>query len=126
MMNTKLLVATAVASLSLATAAFASEGKGNPFPLNLPLYTVTVAGAPRDVGSEGYPAPRQTLSSANTAVALLPSNGGNGGVESVNSRPPNWSVGTEQYMQAESLKRWRAEQAEDGYAGATAASHTHS
>jgi hypothetical protein len=124
-MNTKLLVATAVASFSLATAAFASDGRGNPFPLNVPLHTVTTANPVSEVGSDAYPASQRTLSDAGTPVALLPSNGGNGGVESVNSRPVNWSVGTEQYMQAESLKHWQAEQAEDGYAGATAGSHTH-
>ncbi|MEJ1977370.1 MAG: hypothetical protein WDN49_15975 [Acetobacteraceae bacterium] len=123
-MNTKLIIATVVAGLSLAPAAFA-EGEGvDPFPLNLTLPSVTLTRVPRDVGSAAYPTPVPALSTATLAQPFLPPYGGEGAVQSANSLPAGFDDGTVQYADAQSVNRYLAEQAEDSYAAAPISAKT--
>jgi hypothetical protein len=110
-MNSKIMIAATVAALSLTTAAFAGEGKGDPFPFHAQFAAPARTSAyPADTGSNAYPAPNQALSFPQTGEALLPSYGSEGAVQTANSLPANFEVGTVAYAQAQSVKRWFAQQ----------------
>ncbi len=117
MNKTSIITATALASMLLAAAsAFAGEANYEPFPLYLQTAPVTVGVATADVGSNNYPAPNPAFAVASLAQQTLPELGTNGPVQSANSMPPNFEVGTPQYAQAVSTNRWFAQQAQNHYA----------
>ncbi len=114
-MSTKLTIATVIAALSLATAAFAAEGGGDPFPFRVPGQTVYVTMAP-DTGSAQYPASNPALSVPSLTQATLPQNGQEGPVETANSLPARAMEGTVAYAQAQSVSQWLAQQAQHRFA----------
>ena len=85
-MSSKLMIAAAVATMSLATTAFAGQNSASD-----------------SAGGAGY-----TVGFDN---ATLPENGSQGAVQSANSLPPGFATGTVPYMQAQSVNRWYASQA---------------
>ena len=121
-MNTKLIIIATVAVLSLSTTAFAEgEGNGDPFPFRAQPQTAYVTGsvATADVGSQQYPAANPALSFASNGAPILPENGSNGPVQTANSLPLGFEQGTVAYMQAESINRWYAQQADHRFATAS-------
>jgi hypothetical protein len=118
MTNTKLLIAAAAAALSLATTAFAAEGNGDPFPFRAPASPVAVTTA-RDTGAAQYPAYNPRLSWSESSQLTLPENGSNGPVETANSLPRGAMDGTAAFMQAQSVNRWFAMQADHRFAQAS-------
>ena len=120
-MNTKLIIIATVAALSLSTTAFAEgEGNGDPFPFRAQPQTAYVAlptsAATADVGSQQYPAANPALSFASNGAPILPENGSNGPVQTANSLPVGFEEGTVPYMQAQSINRWYAQQADHRFA----------
>jgi hypothetical protein len=103
--NTKIIIAATVAALSLATTAFAGEGGRSP--------AFTGAGL-----NSGLP----TATFDNT---VLPQNGQNGSVETANSLPRGAMDGTVQVLQAQSVDRWYAQQADHRFAQQHKARLTH-
>ena len=115
-MNTKLIIAT-VAALSLATTAFAAEGNGDPFPFRAPTVTSPATQyVARDTGSQQYPTPNPAFSSSFNGAPILPVNGSNGPVQTANSLPRGFENGTVAFVQAQSIDRWYAQQAEHRFA----------
>ena len=124
-MHTKIMIAATVAALSLATTAFAAEGgRGDvaPFPA-APAQTGTSFGSAPDVGNQAYPTPNPAFSFAQTSMPSVFENGQNRPVQTANSLPAGFENGTPEYMEAQSLNRWYAQQAQRYYARAHAASH---
>ena len=125
-MNTiRFTAAVAAITLALAAApASAQEGNGNPFPFSVPNVSATTdaqfasAGGETypnaDVGSEAYVnaagLPGSDLSVV--ADALLPGIGSEAPVQTANSLPRNFEVGTLAYARAESVRQHFAAQAE--------------
>ncbi len=124
-MNTKLTIIATVAALSLSTTAFAEgEGNGDPFPFRAQPQTAYIANGPgyaatADVGSQQYPAANPALSFASNGAPILPENGSNGPVQTANSLPVGFEEGTVAYMQAQSINRWYAQQADHRFATAS-------
>ena len=85
----KTLIAAIVLS-TIAGAAFAGEGNGNPFPYNAGSVTVQVAPSGYHAMQE---APMPTVSSLNS-VPALPTNGSEGIVQTANSLPVGATDGT--------------------------------
>ncbi len=85
-MKSKLMIATAVAVMSLATTAFAAGG---------------------DLAA---PAPASAITSYGFDNTTLPENGSQGAVQSPNSLPPGFYNGTVQELRAEATTRWFAQQ----------------
>ena len=114
-MPTTFTLLTAAFALALGAApAFAGEGRGNPYNVDV-LIGQTVAagsgqlngnlGAERPYDPSGLPGTGLTLS-----AELLPTNGSNGVVQTVNSVPMGFSDGTVQFAQARSIQAWHASQ----------------
>ena len=114
-MNTKIMIVATVAALSLATTAFAGEGRGDPFPFRAPTTPQSVTSS-RDTGSAQYPAFNPNLSSPTLGMATVPENGQNGIVESANSLPVGAMDGTAAMLYAQSTQRWFAQQAAHRFA----------
>ncbi len=96
-MKNKLFIATAVATIGFASAAFAPTAFAQ--------------------GGQSYPAPLHTFATTPlNAVSMLPQTSGESGAESVNSRPANFVAGTESGVDAQILARWESEQTRNGYA----------
>ena len=105
-MNTKILIAATVAAMSLATTAFAEgEGAGNPFPYQKPGINAVTSPSAANNGV--------TASFDNTT---LPENGSEGPVQTANSLPRGFENGTVAYMEAQSVNRWFAQQADHRFA----------
>ena len=116
-MNTKLIIVATVAALSLSTTAFAEgEGNGDPFPFRAQPQTAYMNATTADVGSQQYPAANPALSFASNGAPILPENGSNGPVQTANSLPVGFEQGTVAYMQAQSINRWYAQQADHRFA----------
>ena len=106
-MNTKILIAATVAAMSLATTAFAGgEGAGDPFPYHTPGIT----------SSGGVDSPANRGVTAAFDNTTLPENGAEGAVQTANSLPRGFENGTVAYMEAQSVNRWYAQQAEHRFA----------
>ena len=123
-MNTKIVIAVTVAALSLATTAFAGEGQTRdqlipPTPsygAASPTYGFGASVPGVQTGSQQYQAynPGQPMVAFNNAT--LPENGQNGPVQTANSLPRGFEDGTPTYMEAQSVNRWFAQQAEHRFA----------
>lgn len=113
-MNTKIIIATTVAALSLATTAFAGEG-------NSSAASPYTAGLVADTGAAQYPAAPAALTLSGLNNVALPQNGQESSVESPNAVPPGAMVGTQGYMYAQSVNRYFAQQADIRFAQARAA-----
>lgn len=115
-MNTTHLVATvAAAALALAAVpALGQEGNGNPFPSAVPGTTVTAGTQVTALGAEAYPDVAGRPGSDLTVVAdgLLPGMGSEASVQTANSLPTDFEVGTPAYAYAQSVNRHFAAQAE--------------
>ncbi|HYZ63862.1 MAG TPA: hypothetical protein VE650_15555 [Acetobacteraceae bacterium] len=106
----RILSVAAVLSLTAAVPALAGEGNYDPFPPASNGTQVFSRAATSDTGSEAYaaasgPAVRVTNGD------VLPSNSANAIVQTANSLPPGWSVGTSDYAYAQSVNRYFADQA---------------
>ena len=108
---TKLALAVfAIATMAAPTgAAFAEPPPqynvvGNPFPNRTSMADVVAAAPANDAGSEGY----QTSESGHAVAAdeglVLPTNGGNGIVQTANSLPRGFEHGTSSSAQAKSVQ----------------------
>ena len=118
------LLAAAIA-LTFAAPAFAGEGNGNPFPNNAgALVTVTTNARVADVGSEApiNPVGRPGTQLATLSNELLPGTGREAPVQTANSLPAGFEVGTVAYAQAQSINHYFAEQAQRNAARFAAAS----
>ena len=123
-MNTKIIIAVTVAALSLATTAFAGEGQTrdqlvSPTPAYgayAPSYGAGASLPGVQTGSEQYQGytPGQPVIAFNNAT--LPANGQNGPVQTANSLPRGFEDGTPTYMEAQSVNRWFAMQAQHHFA----------
>ena len=115
-MKITILAATIALSFAAAASAFAGEGNGNPFPNNAgPLASVTTTNTwVADVGSEApiNPVGRPGTQLATLSNELLPSTGREAPVQTANSAPVGFEVGTVAYAQAQSINRYFAEQAQ--------------
>lgn len=135
-MRTTLLAAAAMLALSAAAPAFAGEGQGSPFPFSAPGVTETTgsqfasAGSEaypnRDVGSEAYPSVAGLPGSDLSVVAdgQLSGNGNEASVQTANSLPSGFEVGTAAYAYAQSVNRYFAGQTQrssNAYAARAAA-----
>ncbi len=111
-MNTKIIIAATVAALSLATTAFAQEGGRDT---NVPSYNFSAAAPLRDTGSQGYE-PGNDRVHAVFDNTTLPAVGSQGAVQTANSLPKGFEDGTVTFMQAQSVDRWFAQQADHRFA----------
>ena len=119
------LLAAAIALSFAAAPAFAGEGNGNPFPYNAgALVSVTTNARVADVGSEApiNPVGRPGTQLATLSNELLPSTGREAVVQTANSAPVGFQVGTVAYAQAQSVNRYFAEQAQRNAARLASAS----
>jgi hypothetical protein len=98
-MKSKIMIAATIAALSLTTVAFAQTPSSSQ-----------AAGFPADVGSNAYPVPNPALSFAPLGMPILPVYGSEGAVQTANSLPSNFTVGTVAYAQGEHVKQWFAQQ----------------
>ena len=122
-MNTKIMIAATVAALSLATTAFAGEGGRNDLAqFTSPQAQLATNGVQRDTGDQQYPAPNPAYSFSESSIPSVFENGQNRPVQTANSLPRGFENGTPEYMEAQSLNRWYAQQAGRSYARAQAAS----
>lgn len=115
MNTTRLAAAFVAASLTLAAVpALAQEGNGNPFPNVDPGTTVTIQTQVADVGSQAYPEVTGRPGSDLTVIAdgLLPGIGSEAPVQTANSLPTGFEMGTPAYAYAQSVNRHFAAQAE--------------
>lgn len=104
------ILLTAMALLGLALPpALAGEGNGNPFPGNFgALATTRTVQQSADTGSEGYPnlTGRAGSDLPSLFAGMLPTNGSEGAVQTVNSLPRGAEEGTVAYTQARSVRNW--------------------
>ena len=88
------LLASAIALGFTATAAYAGEGAGDPFPFRAPGITTTVTGtkllADQPDNPFGYKAPGQVVTPAQSG-AMMASSGSEGPVQSYNSLPDGFT-----------------------------------
>ena len=115
-MKITILAATIALSFAATASAFAGEGNGNPFPNNAgPLVSVTTTNTwVADVGSEApiNPVGRPGTQLATLSNEVVPGSGSEAVVQTANSLPSNFEVGTVAYAQAQSINRYFAEQAQ--------------
>lgn len=124
-MKTTLLATAFALTLAAAAPAFAGEGNGNPFPNNAgPLATVATVQPTRvaDVGSEALinPVGRPGTQLATLSNEVVPVAGSEALVQTANSLPAGFEVGTVAYARAQSINRYFAEQARRAAPFATA------
>ena len=124
-MNTKIIIATTIAALSLATTAFAGEGAGDPFPFRAPAASFSASTPARDTGSAQYQAYNSAQTSTTFNNATLPENGQNGPVQTANDLPVGFENGTAAYMTAQSVNRWFAQQDDHRFAQSQAMNAPH-
>ena len=114
MPRTSTLLAAAFTLVLGAAPAFAGEGRGNPYDVDvLAGRTIAVGsgqlngnlGAERPYDPSGLPGTGLMLS-----AELLPINGSNGVVQTANSAPTDFSDGTVQFAQARSIQAWHTSQ----------------
>ena len=124
-MKITVMTALAAATFALAPLAHAGEGNGNPFPNDAEaLATVTTSPVARvaDVGSEApiNPVGRPGTQLATLSNEVVPGAGSEAPVQTANSLPAGFEVGTVAYAQAQSINRYFAEQARRAASFATA------
>ncbi len=115
-MNTKIIIAVTVAALSLATTAFAESEGGTAQVFPVPTGTFSASVPLRDTGSQQYQAYGAGQTRAVFDNTVLPSLGQNGAVQTANSLPKGFEDGTPQFMEAQSINRWFAQQADHRFA----------
>ena len=97
----KIILFTAAAALSLSAAsAIAGEGNGDPFPFRTPGVMTITTGRAILPGATDDPYPFKAdgiLITPAMANQVLPTNGSEGAVQSVNSMPLGAEVGTPSY-----------------------------
>ena len=127
----KINLVAAVAALSLFTLAAQAEGEGNgdPFPFRAPASTFVANGSgPADTGSAAYPdltgRPAQVVTAG--GVAGVPMTGSESPVQTANSLPRGFVDGTVAYAQAQSERRWFADQGAHAVVSAQRSSRSHS
>ena len=110
-MKTTLLAA---ALLALAAPAFAGEGNGDPFPFAAPGVTVAAGTQVADVGSEALPSFAGKPGSHLNVLAdgSLPGTGSEALVQTANSLPRGFEVGTAASAYAQSVNRYFAAKAD--------------
>jgi hypothetical protein len=124
-MNTKIMIVTAVAALSLATTAFAGEGqRSDQFVTGTQV--ANSSGSPAETGNQQYPAANPALSFQSLGEPTLPENGQNGPVQTANGLPVGFENGTQAYEQAQSVDRWYAQQGDYRYAQIHGVARPHS
>lgn len=115
-MNTNLTIALAAAvSLLFATGAFAAS-EDYPAPLTHEP-TVSVQALVNTQSSEAYPTFSSALSTPSLAgTDVAENNGSESSVQSPNSLPARFEVGTEAYNDQQIQNRWFAQQAQHRFA----------
>ena len=115
-MNTKIIIAVTVAALSLATTAFAQSEGGSAQAFPVPTSTFSSSAQQRNNGWQQYQAYDAGQTHAVFDNTVLPSLGQNGAVQTANSLPKGFEDGTPQFMEAQSINRWFAQQADHRFA----------
>lgn len=119
-LNRALLAFAVLATAAMpAGAAFAGEGNGDPFPL-LQVPALVANPVASDAGSQAYPTFASAPLATVTAGGTLPANGSQGPVQTANSLPSGFETGTVAYAQAQSVRRYLAQQEPRGQAHRTA------
>ena len=107
------IAAAAALSLLAIRAVHAGEGNGEPFALRAPGVAATATPAfAADTGSAAYPdlAGRPSWAVATDSLDALPATGSEGTVQTANSLPRGAMDGTAAYAQAQSARRFLAQQ----------------
>ncbi len=112
-MKTVLFAAAAVLALSAGTA-FAGEGAGDPFPFRAPGVTTVTTGRAQLPGGLDDPFPFRadgTVMTQAVTSRTFPTNGAEGGIDSVNSLPAGSENGTAAYAQSQRVQQYLASRA---------------
>jgi hypothetical protein len=115
-MNTKIMIVAAVAALSLATTAFAGEGGRPEQQFDIVQVQANSSGYAAGMGSQQYPVANAAQSFQPLGEPTLPENGRNGSVQTANGLPAGFENGTVAFIQAQSVNRWYAQQADHRFA----------
>ena len=109
-MKFTLIVATAAIGL-FAGSAFAGEGAGDPFPFRAAGVTTVTTGRAALPGGLDDPYPFRANSSPSISAQMLPTNGSEGGLETLNSLPKGAEIGTVAYAHQQSVRNYFQAQA---------------
>jgi hypothetical protein len=107
-MKTSLLAMATVIGVAAGFSAYAGEGNGPDFPGLLQPRAVLANPAIAQTGSEAYPAAVGTTLNPVVAGDVLPTNGGEGIVQTTNSLPRAFANGTPAFEYAQSVQRYWA------------------
>jgi hypothetical protein len=104
-------IVLAITSISMTmSTAFAGEGAGDPFPYRAPGVTTPITGL-QALAPDAFPFPinaNGTIETPLDAERMLPSNGAQSAVQSVNSLPPGFENGTAAMLRHKSTQAYEA------------------